>query len=197
MGDALPLWPWPPLPGTPPAPRDGLLVLAVRPPAGASRAQARLLLRAAVGALPEQLTQLPQLPQLAGRHYELITTPGQAPLLRAGDGAVIGCSFSHAEGLSLAALNLNGPVGIDCMEENPIEDWAALARDYLGPQVAAQLAACAPQRRAAALARAWTAREASLKCLGLALAEWRPLPACRLLPLQLPAGWHGTLALPG
>ncbi len=191
MGGALPLWPWPPGPGALPAPRDGLLVLAVRPPADASRAQARLLLRAAVGEALEQL------PQLAGRRYELLSTPGQAPLLRAGDGAAIGCSFSHDAGLSLAALNLHGPVGVDLMRENAIEDWAALARDYLGAQVAAQLAACPPEQRAAALARAWTAREASLKCLGLALAEWRPLPACRLLPLQLPAGWQGTLALPG
>jgi 4'-phosphopantetheinyl transferase len=112
----------------------------------------------------------------------------------------VALAFSHDEALSLAAIGLDGPVGIDVMRIVEIPDWQALARDYLGPGAAQALAAHAPADRPAALARAWSEREARLKCLGLGLGEWQDgeqdaLNACRTLPLALPDGYIGTLAL--
>ena len=109
-------------------------------------------------------------------------------------------AFSHDEALSVAAVGRDGLVGIDVMRIVEIPDWQALARDYLGPDVARALAARAGADRPAALARAWSEREARLKCLGLGIGEWRDgedadLQACRCLPLALPDGYIGTLAL--
>lgn len=113
----------------------------------------------------------------------------------------IGLSLSHAEGLSVAALHRGGPVGVDVMRVSPdvLPDWAAVARDYLGPPTCDQLAAVAPAQRAWAFAQAWTCWEAGLKCLGLALTEWTPglaqrLALCRITPLDLPAPYCGALA---
>ncbi|MEG1054333.1 MAG: 4'-phosphopantetheinyl transferase superfamily protein, partial [Janthinobacterium sp.] len=86
-------------------------------------------------------------------------------------------------------------VGIDVMRVQAIADWFMLARDYLGPQVADALAACPADQRPLALAQAWTAREAALKCAGLPLAEWNgAAPACRLQALRLAAPYVATLA---
>ncbi|MEG1116333.1 MAG: 4'-phosphopantetheinyl transferase superfamily protein, partial [Janthinobacterium sp.] len=122
------------------------------------------------------------------------STPGQPPRLLLAGGAA-GLSFSHDEGLSLAAVHLHGAVGIDVMRVQAIADWFMLARDYLGPQVADALAACPADQRPLALAQAWTAREAALKCAGLPLAEWNgAAPACRLQALRLAAPYVATLA---
>lgn len=120
--------------------------------------------------------------------------PGHAPrLLLAGRSAWL--SISHDDGISLAAIHLHGPVGIDVMRVVDIPDWHALAYDYLGPQVAQALAACPVDRRPLALAQAWTAREAALKCAGLALAEWDgKTPACCLQAVPVPAGYTAALA---
>ncbi|OEZ81028.1 4'-phosphopantetheinyl transferase superfamily protein [Janthinobacterium sp. HH104] len=122
------------------------------------------------------------------------STPGAPPrLLLAGRAASL--SFSHDEGLSLAAIGLHGAVGIDVMRVQYIGDWFHLARDYLGPQVAEALAACTDAQRPLALAQAWTAREAALKCIGRQLAEWDARPIdCHLQPLSLPAPYVATLA---
>ena len=122
------------------------------------------------------------------------STPGAPPrLLLAGRAASL--SFSHDEGLSLAAISLHGPVGIDVMRVQDIADWFMLARDYLGPQVAQELASMPDPQRPFALAQAWTAREAALKCAGLPLAEWNgAAPACRLQALRLAAPYVATLA---
>jgi 4'-phosphopantetheinyl transferase len=81
-----------------------------------------------------------------------------------------------------------------------LPDWAAVARDYLGPRVADALQQTPPADRPAAFAQAWCQLEARLKCAGLGLAEWHPardqrLAACQLWPLQLPIGGWGALAL--
>lgn len=106
-----------------------------------------------------------------------------------------GISISHEGTLSLAAIRMDGAVGIDLMQVQQIEDWRSVARDYLGPATLAQLEAMPSGQRAAALARAWTEHEARLKCHGRQLAEWsgEKLPAvCR--PLDLPAPFVGTVA---
>lgn len=184
---AVPVHPWPG-----PLTVDGaVFVLATASPPGdqrpAARARIRLALREAIA-------------QWSGRDVDSVTLaaiPGQAPrVLLDGAASRFGLSISHAEGLSVAAIRDGGALGLDLMTVTDLPDWRQVARDYLGCAVAEMLAATAPAARAAAFARAWTAREAQLKCLGLALGEWAALPVpCRCLPLALPAGMVGTLAL--
>ena len=175
-----------------PASGDGWFVLGVATAGlgrGAARQAVRLALRQA----------LAQLWEVAPQRLEVWSTPGCAPRL-ARDGAALagpGLSISHDDGCSLAAVNLRGAVGVDLMRVQELPDWHAVARDYLGPAQADALARLAPPHRARAFAQAWSAREADLKCHGLALAEWPAAPApCRRIELALPDGWCGTLALP-
>jgi 4'-phosphopantetheinyl transferase len=127
---------------------------------------------------------------------------GQAPyaMVRLGaEARRVALAFSHDEAMSVAAIGLDGLVGIDVMRIVEAPDWQAVARDYLGPQVADALAALAPGARPCAFARAWSEREARLKCLGWPIGEWRAgeeneLHTCRCLPLALPDGYVGTLA---
>jgi 4'-phosphopantetheinyl transferase len=167
-------------------PGDGVLVIGIA--AVLPRAEARQRIRAAVRAAAARWQKM----DIEAISVE--STPG-APsrLLLAGRAAAL--SFTHEEGLSLAAVHLHGPIGIDVMRVQDIADWANLARDYLGPQVAQELAACPATLRPAALARAWTAREAALKYSGQELAEWQgATPACRLQALPVPAPYVASLA---
>jgi 4'-phosphopantetheinyl transferase len=158
---------------------------------GAARAQVRVALREALG-------QLADLPRDA---ITIQSTPGRAPTVSypGRQGQAPGVSISHDEPLSLAAINLHGPVGIDLMRVREIPDWRAVAHDYLGPHATALLDAILPARRADAFARAWSAHEARLKCHGLQLAEWTPrlaaqLDGCHCRELALPAGFAGAVA---
>jgi len=163
-------------------------VLALALPPTLPRPQARLALRQA---LLEALAQ-----QLGAsiEELQLETVPGLAPRLI---GHAIGISFSHEAGLSLAAVNLLGPVGVDLLLDAPAPpDWQAVARDYLGPQAQAGM-------RAQDFGLAWTAHEARLKFHRRALSEWQPcmaeptwLATCQCHALRLPQGWVGSLALP-
>ena len=165
---------------------DGMLVIGIVPPP--SRIEARARLRQAVREAAAQWQNL----DIGAISVE--SAPGTPPRLLL-PGGVAGLSFSHDEGLSLAAIGLYGPVGIDVMRVQEIADWFHLARDYLGPQVAAKLADCPADQRPRRLAQAWTAREAALKCAGKQLAEWDgAAPACRLKTLALSAPYVATLA---
>jgi 4'-phosphopantetheinyl transferase len=164
----------------------------------AEREPARLAIRAAIVAALSQLSGLP--PQRIALHAE----PGEAPwaLLDAPAGQRRAwLAVSHDGELSVAAIRLHGAVGIDVTQVLDIPDWQPVARDYLGPAVAARLAALPDHARVQAFARAWTEREARLKCLGRELTEWsaagdREVDACRCLPLSLPEGYVGALTLP-
>ncbi|WP_056435988.1 4'-phosphopantetheinyl transferase superfamily protein [Massilia sp. Root335] len=159
------------------------------------RATARRTIRAAV------LAALAQAGALPPDRIRLCGVPGEAPYALLGDGRRVALSISHDGDLSVAAVRLGGgAVGIDLMRVTDVPDWQAVARDYLGPACAAALARMPAPARAAAFARAWSAREARLKCLGLALAEWRAdddarLAACACWPLAVPDGYVGSLAL--
>jgi 4'-phosphopantetheinyl transferase len=162
------------------------------------REAARRAIRAAIAAELAALSGLP--PQRIALHtpegqvpYALLDTPaGQRRAWIA---------ISHDGALSLAAISLHGAVGIDVTQVMDIPDWEPVARDYLGPDATAALAALPADARAQAFARAWSEREARLKFLGRELIEWseegdRALAACRCLPLALPEGYAGILALP-
>ncbi len=168
--------------------RDGVLVVGIVPPP--SRMEARAHLRQAVREAAAQWLQL---------NIEAISvesTPGTPPRLRLA-GRMASLSFSHDEGLSLAAIGLHGPVGIDVMRVQDIADWANLARDYLGPEVTKELAACPDAQRPLRLAQAWTAREAALKCAGLPLAEWDEMSLnCNVQHIALQGGFVAMLATP-
>lgn len=120
---------------------------------------------------------------------------GAAPLALLPGGRRLHCSFAHEDGLSLAAICLHGPVGVDLMRTEEFLGWQAVARDYLGPEASANIAATPAPQRAAAFASAWTAREAHLKWLGVGLDEWpaHNQPGGAVLTLDLPAGLVGTL----
>ena len=159
------------------------------------RATARRTIRLALLAALAERSGLPaSLIQLCG-------APGEAPYALL-DGRRIALSISHDGDLSVAALRLDGgAVGIDLMQVTDVPDWQAVARGYLGPACAAALARVPAPVRAATFARAWSEREARLKCLGLPLAEWRTgeesgLQVCHCLSLALPDGYGGSVAVP-
>ena len=165
---------------------DGVLVIGIA--AAMTRSEARWRIRSAI------VEAAAQWMHIAIDGIKVDSQPGHAPrLLLAGREA--GLAISHDDGISLAAIYLHGPVGIDVMRVQEIDDWFALATDYLGPQVAQALVACPAGQRPLALAQAWTAREAGLKHAGLALAEWDgEAPDCRLQAVAVPAGYTATLA---
>ncbi|WP_219134867.1 4'-phosphopantetheinyl transferase superfamily protein [Janthinobacterium sp. UMAB-60] len=167
---------------------DGVLAIGIA--AVLPRAEARQRIRAAVREAAAQWLQL----DIEAISVE--STPGAPPRLLL-PGGVASLSFSHDEGLSLAAVHLHGAVGIDVMRVQDIPDWANLARDYLGPQVAEELAACPDAQRPLRLAQAWTAREAALKCAGLPLMEWDGVVLnYKVQHIALQGGFVAMLATP-
>ena len=165
---------------------DGLLVIGIA--AVLPRLEARLRIRDAAREAVAQWLKLDI------ETISVESTPGAPPRLLF-PGGVAGLSFSHDEGISLAAIGLHGPVGIDVMRVQDIPDWFILARDYLGPQVAEVLSACPAGQRPLALAQAWTAREAALKCAGRQLAEWDDVALnCHLQAVETPQNFVAMLA---
>ena len=158
------------------------------------RAAARRAIRAALLAALASMSGLP------AASIRVCGGPGEAPYALLDDGRRVALSISHDGDLSVAALRLDGgAVGIDLMQVTDIPDWQAVARDYLGPACADALARVPEAARAAAFARAWCAREAKLKCRGLALVEWGAcdealLSTCSCLSLVLPDGYVGSVA---
>jgi 4'-phosphopantetheinyl transferase len=193
MGAARPVWLWP---GALPVPADGFFVIGVQTTPSQSRETVRLLVRRAIREVLAGLLGMP------AEGIRVTAEPGCPPRVVLAHASAykahsIECSISHETGLSLVAINLRGrSVGIDLMRVQDIADWEGVARDYLGEAVAAQLADVEAISRAQAFAEAWTAREASLKSLGLPLSEWTPrsLP-CRIFKLALPAELAGSLAI--
>jgi 4'-phosphopantetheinyl transferase len=180
-------------PGPLPRDCDGLIVIGIVTPPSTLRHQARGLTRTALREV---------LGALLGRDATSVALdfqPSQPPRVDLPD-CPIGLSVSHEAGLSVAAINLQGPVGVDLLQVQPVPDWQALARDYLGLATAARLARLSPASLPLALAEAWTKMEATSKCLGLPLEEWhadreRLLARCRTLPLDLPASLAGAVAV--
>jgi len=167
----------------------------------ADRDHARQAIREAI------VAALAQASGLAPGRIALHAEPGQAPwaLLDAPGGQRRAwLAISHDGELSVAAISLQGAVGVDVQrveDADAFPDWEAVARDFLGPAMAARLAPLPAAERALAFARAWTEREARLKYFGRELVEWsavgdKLLENCRCLALELPEGYVGALTLP-
>ena len=171
----------------------GLHLLSVPTPNTSIRENARLLVRVALK------DRLREVLGSSGNDAVLRSMPGQgfflaAPLTH------IGLSISHQPGLSVAAINLAGPVGIDLMRLRPaLPDMRALALDYLGPAVCDAIQQHPAVDRLDVFSRAWTAHEACLKCLRLPLVEWTPalakrLAFCRCMAIETAPGFVASIA---
>lgn len=174
---------------------DRMLAAAIPTPETQRRDRARSMVRSEIGrALAEKLG--------AGEGtIPLISQPGH-PIRLAPPWSHVGISVSHEAGLSVMAIRLDGPIGIDLLRLGPaIPDIPALSRDYLGPAMSDEIAAQAMDRQGAAFARAWCRFEAKLKCLGLPLREWDPeldrrLAGCSVADLPIGPGWAAAIATP-
>ncbi len=174
---------------------SGLLVLALRTSPNITRTEARLQIRIA---LQEALALLLA---CSSAEIELLSQPGHA-LKLLNPKLNVGLSVSHEIGLSLAAININGALGIDLMSLSSTpasNEIQTLATDYLGNEIAQQIAGAPTNRQANDFTKAWTAFEARLKCGGEVLAEWneateKRLAQYRCRDLILPDGYIGTVA---
>lgn len=174
-------------PGAPP----GLHIIGLQHAGGGAREPARAAIRAALAELVGVLLHLDP------ARVAIDSSPGRAPRILVDAGPVAaGMSISHEADWSFAAVFLGGAVGLDVMRIGLTDDWEALARDYLGTAAPAAIGRLPARARPEAFCRAWTSREAHLKCLALALAEWRALKDdVVFFQLQAPPGFVATAVL--
>src|SRR5471030_766560 len=112
-------------PDTAPVWADGVCVIAVRTENGQQRVRPRQQIRHAVRAV------LAELLDIAPAAIHLPDAEGAVPRIAPDD--AIAYSISHETGLTVAAINLRGAIGIDVLQVRDIADWQPVARDYLGP----------------------------------------------------------------
>ena len=171
----------------------GLHLLAVSMPESCTREDARLRIRQALKA------KLFYLFGNVGNEAELCSTPGQA-LRLAAPLADIGLSISHERGLSVAAINVSGRVGVDVMHwGEALPDMKALALNYLGPTTGDTIERSPRVAQPKIFAGAWTAQEACLKYHGVPLVEWtatldKSLSTCTTIVVELAPTWVATVA---
>lgn len=172
-----------------------LIVIAVRTLPTTFRFQARKLIRIAIRQVLAKKLNC----QYA--EIELISQLGQS-LKLSQPRQNIGLSVSHESGLSLAAININGSVGVDLINIKTIpnkREIKTLALEYLGAEVAEHLSNLSCYQQKYEFAHAWSAFEARLKCQKKGLSEWTALSALQLKalsiqPLNLPDDYVGTIA---
>lgn len=139
----------------------------------------RLLLGAHLGIEPSQVP-------LVRRPCPVCRAPHGRPDV---PGVPLCFSLSRTAGWCLIAF-ADTAVGAD-IERLPASDVVSGLTETLHPREAAELAACPPDRRAAAFARVWTRKEAYLKGLGTGLGRDPSLDhlgACARGPRRVP-GW--------
>ncbi len=173
---------------------ESLIMIAVRTLPTTLRSQARKLIRMAITqVLADKLSCLPT-------EIKLISQSGQSlKILQPQQD--IGLSISHESGLSLAAINMNGKVGLDLIDVKSIpnnNEIYKLASEYLGTQVAEYLSLLPSELQKHAFANAWTEFEARLKCQEKSLTEWATSSALQrntlsVRPLKLPESYIGTV----
>ncbi len=175
---------------------EGQLLLAtVNPKNSPNREIARMAVREALAELLPALLGLPSI--------TLRSTPGQRPHIA--ERPDIGLSISHEPGLSVFAVHLDGPVGVDLLDLSSVPDdrdeLLRLSSEFLGPDMAQALADVPLTECRSQFAHAWASHEARLKCQGHALAEWQQLPpsirtTCGIATQMLASGHLVALALP-
>ena len=174
---------------------QSLIVIAVRTLPTTVRSQARKLIRMAITqVLADKLS-------CSYTEIKLITQPGQSVKVSQ-PRQTIGLSISHEPGLSLAAINMNGKVGVDLIDVKSIpndHEIYKLALEYLGTQVAEYLSLLPSELQKHAFAKAWAEIDERLTCQGESLDEWTASSALQLKTLtirhlKLPDGYVGTVA---
>ena len=173
---------------------QSLIVIAVRTLPTTLRSQARKLIRMAITQVLADKLCCPyakiKLTSQSGQSVK-VSQPRQN----------IGLSISHEPGLSLAAINMNGKVGVDLIDVKSIpndNEIYKLALEYLGTQVAEYLSLLPSELQKHAFAKAWAEFEARLKCQGESLDEWTASSALQLntltfQPLELPESYIGAV----
>jgi len=94
-------------------------------------------------------------------------------------------NVSHSGDYVAVAVG-QGQVGVDLEQIRPVRDMESIVDRYFHPDEAGAWRVVAPSRREAAFFVLWSAREASMKCLGLGLA--RGLSVRRVVPAILSGG---------
>lgn len=178
-------------------PESGPIVVAIETPRTAIRVTARALVRKAAREIIATLLNRDS------DSIPLIASAGIPPRIEGQDGIYL--SISHESGLSLLAISVIHPVGVDILEslENP--PWKveipALAKDYFGAALAEKLTGLDSTIQARNFAQEWTKHEARLKCLSIPLTEWTAQltahPHVQISTLDLPTGYYGALATMG
>ena len=174
--------------------KQNMIVIAVRTVPTTLRFQARKLIRIAIRQVIAK--------KLACQYTEVkfISELGQS-LKLAQPRQNIGLSISHESGLSLAAINMHGRVGVDLIDIKTIPNKSeidTLALEYLGAELAEYLSHLSCEEQNHAFAQAWTEFEARLKCQEECLTEWIPPSALQLntlaaRSLSLPENYIGTV----
>ena len=78
-------------------------------------------------------------------------------------------NLSHTKGLSLLALCLHSPIGIDAEAVRPMDDWSGIAQSHFSQSEISALNETAESDRQNAFFRCWTRKEAFLKAHGRGL----------------------------
>lgn len=174
---------------------NGLLVIAIRTslniPRVAARQQIRIAIQEVLASLLNCVTSEIQLSSQAGQAIKLVNPSND-----------IGLSISHDPGLSLAAMNMNGPIGVDLMATESIPELgelATLATEYLGEKVTGYILNQPVEERKITFAKAWVTFEASMKLKGLAINECSVardalLKNIKHIELDLATGYIGAVA---
>jgi 4'-phosphopantetheinyl transferase len=172
-----------------------LIVIGLKTAENVLRAEARLSIRIAI---QEALAFILSCP---ASEIQLDSQAGQALKLLGAD-SHIGLSVSYEPELSIAAINMNGNVGIDLMAVRSIPEESELhtiALDFLGAEIANSILLQPIHAQKIAFAKAWTRLEARLKLRGEALIEWgvgrdEKLINSHLKSLVLGDGYVGAIA---
>lgn len=119
-------------------------------------------------------------------------------------GAAKGVEFSvaHADDLALFALGVAAPLGVDLERVVPLPDLDSLARAWCAAPELEEVLAHPPARRAEALLRTWTRKEALLKATGEGMVRdpsrvdtSTPPDGWTFVPLRPAPDFVGTLAV--
>jgi 4'-phosphopantetheinyl transferase len=104
-------------------------------------------------------------------------------------------NLSHSHDLAVVAVTLAREVGVDVEWIDRERDLERLAPRALGPRGAEAVRAAPAASRPEVFHAAWARREAIGKCLGVGLATPPPGRSAAVLPLAVPPGFAGAVAI--